>query len=193
MNYLAHIFLSGTDAQLQVGNFIGDFVKGSQHANFPEKIQQGILLHREIDAFTDTHPVVREIVAGLRPSLGRYSGIIADMYFDYMLASDFDRFSPQISLNSFARRFYASTLWNYRWLPERVQGFLFHFISTNRLKQYASLQGLHTSLEIMANYKIKSLQPQQTILYLVENEKSLREGFHEFMPDVIQMVSVIRG
>lgn len=189
MNYLAHIFLSGNDGQLQVGNFIGDFVKGSQHTKFPYRIKQGILLHREIDAYTDTHPVVREIIAELRPAFGRYSGIIADMYFDYFLASGFETFSPERGLNSFARQFYASALWNYRWLPERVQGFIFHFISTNRLKQYASVSGLQSSLEIMANYKVKHLQPAQTIHFLTENEKSLREGFHVFMPDLIRFVS----
>ena len=53
---------------------------------------KGILLHREIDHFTDTHPIFRETVDLIRP-LGRYSGIMVDMYYDYLLASDFERYS----------------------------------------------------------------------------------------------------
>lgn len=141
MNYLAHIFLSGNNRQLQVGNFIGDFVKGRRHNEFPKGIQQGILLHREIDNFTDSHPAFLETVEILRPAFGRYSGIIADMYFDYFLASDFGRHSNGKSIGLFAFNFYLSALLYYRWLPPRVKGFIFHFIGSNRLKKYASYEG----------------------------------------------------
>ena len=72
MNYLAHIFLSGNDRCIQIGNFIGDGVKGDGYKQYPRKFQQGILLHREIDAFSDRHPLVREAVG-----IGRkLSGVI---------------------------------------------------------------------------------------------------------------------
>lgn len=35
MNYLAHIFLSGNDRCIQIGNFIGDGVKGDGINNIP--------------------------------------------------------------------------------------------------------------------------------------------------------------
>ena len=73
MNYLAHIFLSGNDRCIQIGNFIGDGVKGDGYKQYPRKFQQGILLHREIDAFSDRHPLVREAVGIGRETFGRYS------------------------------------------------------------------------------------------------------------------------
>lgn len=185
MNYLAHIFLSGNDRQLQVGNFIGDFVKGRSHANYPPRIQEGILLHREIDRFTDNHPIFLETVAFMRPTFGRYSGIIADMYFDYLLASDFKRYSPKHNLNCFAINFYLSTLLNYRHLPEQVKGFIFHFIGTNRLKKYASYQGLHRALQIMEHFKTSAIKPDLSIDFLKKNERALRDYFNVFMPQVI--------
>lgn len=185
LNYLAHIYLSGDDRQMQVGNFIGDFVKGRQHENYPKRIQNGILFHREIDTFTDAHPVFGEIVELLRPVFGRYSGIIADMYFDYLLASDFNTYNSNHDLNRFAFNFYISVLWNYRWLPERVKRFIFHFVSTNRLKKYASYEGLESSLQIMSNYKSKAIDPELTISFLKENESALRNYFNQFMPEII--------
>ena len=35
MNYLAHIFLSGDDRRVQIGNFVGDAVKGRAYENYP--------------------------------------------------------------------------------------------------------------------------------------------------------------
>jgi acyl carrier protein phosphodiesterase len=186
LNYLAHIFLSGNDHKLQIGNFIGDFVKGSQFDAYPAKIREGIILHRKIDSFTDSHHIVKETIAILRPTFGRYSGIIADMYFDYFLANNFLTYSPQKSLNQFAHKFYFFIILNYTQLPDRVKKFIFHFISTNRLYQYSSLEGLHRSLEIMSDYKISAINPDATIAFLIENNDELEDKFHHFFPELIE-------
>ena len=60
MNYLAHIYLSGNDPDLIFGNFIADAVPGKQYKNYSNRIQEGIILHREIDSFTDQHPIFRK-------------------------------------------------------------------------------------------------------------------------------------
>ena len=77
MNYLAHIFLSGDDRRVQIGNFVGDAVKGRAYENYPLGFREGILLYREIDDYTDHHPVVREVVDMLRGGFGRYSGVFS--------------------------------------------------------------------------------------------------------------------
>ncbi len=75
MNYLAHLYLSGDSEEVLTGNFIGDAVKGKQYLNYKEDVQKGILLHRQIDSFTDKHPLVRMCSQYFRPNYGRYSGI----------------------------------------------------------------------------------------------------------------------
>lgn len=188
MNYLAHIFLSNNIASVQVGNFIGDFVKGSQMNKYPDRIRQGIRLHREIDSFTDSHQIVRDTVAFLRPSFGRYSAIVADMYFDYFLAIDFHIYSPDKSLMRFSRQFYVSVLFRYRYLPKRVKGFIFHFVMTNRLTSYSTPEGLKDSLEIMARHKVSALEPDKIIAFLLQNHNELQKRFHLFFPDVLAFV-----
>ena len=188
MNYLAHIFLSGTDHQLQIGNFIGDFVKGSHFNNYPNGIRDGIILHRKIDSFTDSHTLVNETVVLLRPTFGRYSAIITDMYFDYFLAVNFRTYSHQKSLYLFSQRFYFFAFLNYRHLPHKVKRFIFHFTGTNRLYKYASLDGLRRSLEIMAAHKISAIDPDKTIAFLLENREELEYKFHQFFPDLIDYV-----
>ncbi len=188
MNYLAHIFLSGSDRRLQLGNFIGDFVKGKDYLNYPEKIREGILLHRKIDTFTDSHPIQIDSVNFLRPFFGRYSGIINDMYNDYFLASNFVKYSLHVPLNSFAYRFYATAIIYFNYLPHSVKNFIFHFICTNRLVQYATLNGLEKSLQIMSDYKTRAIQAAPTIEFLIANESILRVNFNNFMPEVIKFV-----
>ena len=60
MNFLAHVYLSGNDPHLALGNLIADRIKGKDYINYPIPIQKGILLHRQIDTFTDNHPNFRK-------------------------------------------------------------------------------------------------------------------------------------
>ncbi len=187
MNYLAHIFLSDNKPGIQIGNFIADFVKGNKLNRFPSHIREGIVLHRKIDTFTDSHYVVKETIAILRPTFGRYSGIIVDMYFDHFLAKNFICYSEK-PLNKFAFHFYFFTLIYYKQLPSRVKGFIFHFITTNRLKKYATISGLKNSLEIMSTYKISALKPEITIDFLIDNYSDLEKKFHLFFTDLVEFV-----
>lgn len=187
LNYLAHIYFSGKNRQVAVGNFIGDFVKGRKYEEYPSGIKKGILLHRNIDHFTDTHPVFMETVNLLRPVFGRYSGIMADMYYDYLLASDFELYGNGQSLSNFSLNFYISALLYYRWLPKRVKGFIFHFISTNRLKKYGTYDGLQQSLEIMCSVNNSTaIDPHLGIEFLKANETQLRSQFRMFMTEALQ-------
>jgi len=87
MNFLAHTYLSFTDEQI-VGNMIGDFIKNKNRQDLSEEIQQGITLHRAIDAFTDVHPKVLEAKTVFQPIVRLYSGAFVDVVFDYFLAND---------------------------------------------------------------------------------------------------------
>lgn len=190
MNYLAHILLSGTSRRKQIGNFIGDFVKGKQYENYPPKIREGILLHRKIDHYTDNHPKVRETIEILRPDFGRYSAIVTDMYFDYFLALHFRCFSKK-SLKKVSFLFYLSVIIYYRHLPGRVKGFIFHFIFTNRLTKYNSLEGLYESFSIMSRHKTPAIDPKRAMQSLEANKVEIEKLFLEFFPDLIRYVSTI--
>jgi len=56
VNYLAHAFLSNNNADLLIGNFIADHLRGNNFEGYSQEVQKGILLHRKIDEFTDNHP-----------------------------------------------------------------------------------------------------------------------------------------
>ncbi len=175
---------------MQIGNFIADAVKGMAYKHYPEQIAAGILLHRKIDDFTDNHPAVRETVRQLRPYFGRYSGILLDIYFDYLLASRFTQFSP-LSLNRFAWRFYWAELCYRSYLPARFKGFMWHFICTNRLCMYASIAGIRDSLTIMVRYGRADLDVDKAVAYLVAHESELWAVFQPFFEDLLRHVRTL--
>jgi acyl carrier protein phosphodiesterase len=172
---------------MRIGGFIADFVKGSNFKKYPAKIRQGIVLHRQIDTFTDNHPIVRELINKMRPEFGRYAAIVLDMYFDYFLATNFTRYS-KTKLWLFSVCFSISALLHYFYLPKRVKRFIIHFALSNRLYKYSKMFGLNESLYIMSVYRIKALEPEKCIDYLQSNKVELENSFLLFFEELIQFV-----
>ncbi len=145
MNFLAHAYLSFENPELMVGNFIADFVKGNNYLDYPGPIQQGILLHREIDQFTDRHHQVRIGKRRLYAQYSHYAGVIIDMYFDHFLAANFYRFHTT-NLKSFAANVY-KTVGDYHQLPPQAERILYHMSRGNWLCSYAQIKGVEMALK----------------------------------------------
>lgn len=141
MNYLAHIYLSGDDNELKIGNFIADSIKGKQYIKYPEKIQKGIILHRAIDTFTDAHPIVRKSTHRLFPTYSHYSPVIVDILYDHFLAAHWTEYS-KVPLVTYVDDFYDLLKANFEVLPERVQHLLPFMMKDNWLLNYATIEGI---------------------------------------------------
>ena len=187
MNYLAHIYLSGDSEEITVGNFIGDFVKGNQHEQFPEKVAYGIILHRRIDSFTDQHPLVRECIQLLRPGYGKYAGIVADIFFDHFLASNWDDYSVQ-PLRQFTKNAHAIFLSNFGLLPSSVKQFLPFLIYHRRLESYANRETLAAVLDIMSRRTSLPANSEWAMLILNQKYDQFEALFRSFFPDLIHYV-----
>jgi len=187
MNYLAHLYLSGNDEKIITGNFIGDYVKGKNYLKYPGKIREGILLHRQIDTFTDSHHRFREIKKLLRPEFGLFSGIITDLLYDHLLAANWRSFAD-CSLHEFTKKIHAILLSHFTYLPERVQGFLPSLIKTRRLESYASTDGMSHTLEIMSRYTSLPSHAPDAIKIMEENLDFMSENFDIFMSEMIVFV-----
>lgn len=148
MNYLAHIYLSGDNDLVTIGNFIADGIKGKNYKKYPKDIQTGILLHRNIDTFTDSHKTVRKSTKRLHEKYGHYSGIIVDMLYDHFLAKNWSRYS-EVPLENYVESFYDSLEDHYEVLPLRIQKMMPYMIADNWLVSYASIEGITRALEGM--------------------------------------------
>lgn len=169
MNYLAHLSLSNKDEDLMIGNLVADFTRRARYGDFSTAVQKGIELHHFIDDYTDSHSLVEEAKAMIRPQQGKFSGVVMDIYFDHLLASDY-YFWYREPLADFANHAYQ--LFNLRKdeLPETTIHMLHYMERGNWLLNYASLEGLQSSLKGMssrtkypnnmaqASYQLKSIE-----------------------------------
>jgi len=187
MNFLAHIYLSGSNEKLLIGNFIGDYVKGKKYEAFQDTIKEGILLHRQIDFFTDSHSNFREAKKLLVPVYGLYSGIIIDLFYDHFLAKNWNDYSI-VTLRQFAKWTHAVLLSNFFHLPKRVQGFLPFLIQNRRLESYATTDGIQKSLEIMSRYTSLPEHSKKAMKILDSNHQFFEDNFAGFMKDMIGLV-----
>ena len=148
MNYLAHIYLSGSNTHHALGNFIADDIKGLEWKKYPIKIQEGILLHRAIDSYTDKHALFKKHVSLLFPIYRHYSRVIVDMYFDHFLALHWEAFH-NLTLNEFSMDFY-SKLKNYDiQLSDELKRFITALIDYDWFEQYKSVDGLRAIMAQM--------------------------------------------
>ncbi|WP_378175965.1 ACP phosphodiesterase [Aquimarina sp. SS2-1] len=182
MNFLAHIYLSGDDQELKIGNFIADSVKGKKFLEFPDRIQQGITLHRKIDTYTDNHPTVRESVLRLFPKYGHYSSVIIDILYDHYLAAYWKDYS-EIPLEIYVSDFYDLLQEHYEVLPKRVQNFLPYMLRDNWLLSYATIPGIGRILYQM-NHRTKNRSKMNFAVIELEKyyddfEKEFRSFFEE--------------
>ena len=123
MNFLAHIYLSGDNEDILVGNFIGDFVKGNAVDSYPEDIRKGIWLHRSIDSFTDSHSIVRESKKRLWEKFRHYSAVLVDIFYDHFLAKNWKDYSST-GLKEFTSNFYDIMQRHSETVPETVNQIL---------------------------------------------------------------------
>ena len=172
MNFLAHIYLSGTNKDVIIGNFIGDEVKGKSYTDYPVAIQKGLLLHREIDTFTDAHPIVRQSTKRLHNKYSHYSGVIVDILYDHFLAKNWNMYSD-VSLEKFADDFYHLLEKNKAVLPPATLKMIPYMIQGNWLVSYATIDGISEVLTNM-NYRTKN----RSKMNLAVNE--LQEFYLEF-------------
>jgi len=185
MNYLAHIYLSGNNDLVTIGNFIADGIKGKDFKKFQKEIQLGILLHREIDTYTDKHKIVRQSTKRLHKKYSHYSGVIVDILYDHFLAKNWKDYN-EIPLKDYAEAFYDSLKDHFEILPQRIQKMMPYMITDNWLLSYAYIDGITRVLNGM-NRRIKNISNMnEAINELEEFYDDFESEFTLFFKDLIE-------
>jgi len=185
MNFLAHIYLSGNDPDIMVGNFIGDFVKGRNlEEQFGAKIARGIELHRAIDEFTDSHSIVRQSKLRLRSGYGHYAPVIVDVFYDHFLAKNWNDYNDLL-LPDFAEQTY-QTIENFTTiLPEDVKQMLPYMIRGNWLVNYARIEGIQRALMGMSRRTKFNSKMDESINDLRAHYNDFKKEFETFFPELV--------
>lgn len=183
MNFLAHLYLSGNNKQIMIGNLIADHIQGNKFNHFSKNIQKGIQLHRKIDSFTDAHPTVRKSKRRLHERYGHFDGIIIDIFYDYFLAKNWKNYS-QIPLNIYTQSVYSLLFDNIHILPEKTQEMLPYMVKYNWLYNYQFLKGIEEVLNGMNRRTKGKSKMNLAINDLKELEPKFEEDFTSFFNDL---------
>ncbi|HSP16510.1 MAG TPA: ACP phosphodiesterase [Thermoanaerobaculia bacterium] len=191
MNYLAHLFLAGDTPESLLGNLAGDFVKGRLGDEFPPAIKRGIVQHRKIDEFTDTHPAVAAFRRVIAAEYDHYARVIADVFFDHFLACDWNDYSAE-SLGEFLQRVFASLDPLLGQMPGRLP-FLYPRMRDGRwLESYAEVDGIHIALRNLSRRFSRGPHLETSTHFLVDARGTLHAHFRRFFPDVVDYAKRIR-
>jgi acyl carrier protein phosphodiesterase len=185
MNYLAHIYLSFGDDEITIGNFIADSIRGNKYKHLPGPVQNGIMLHRAIDTFTDAHPIPRLSSRRLHSRYSHYSRVIVDIFYDHFLARNWDHYCDT-PLDLFVEDFYDLLHEHIPILPPGIKRMMPYMIADNWLLNYGGIDGIGRVLSGMnrrtdhksgMNYAVEELQQ-----HYGEFEDEFRRFFLELKP-----------
>lgn len=180
---MAHLYLSGDSDQVILGNFIADFLKGKEAESYQRDIYLGILLHREIDSFTDRHRQVAESKQRLWQRHRHYSSVIVDIFYDHFLAKNWHEYSIT-PLEDFASHAYSTIQRFDILLPKKVKQVLPHMVANNWLVNYGKLEGINRAMQGMARRASFQSEMASAIEDLQKDYQSFENDFRKFFPEL---------
>ncbi len=187
LNYLAHCYLSCSNEDLLIGNFITDFLKPSEAKAYMDGIKAGIDLHRTIDTYTDEHAISLELRAMLRPRHGKYASVAVDLIWDYYLSRNWRHFSGT-DLQDFADETYGILNVNRSHFPEHLDLIFDNMVKNNFLLAYANKERMGRSLMWMDRKTRFPSRFEDALHDVEENDERFNEMFMEFFPDIISHI-----
>jgi acyl carrier protein phosphodiesterase len=188
---LAHVFLSPQSVEFRLGNLLADLVRGEDRATMPAAFVRGAERHKAIDAFTDSHAIVRLSRSRLSARYRRFSGVLIDVFYDYFLARAWMQYSDE-SLAMFTASFYRDVAAHPLPLPESARITLERIVTHDLLGQYAHIDGVENSLRRVSSYLTqrwrRDFQLESSVAELLENEALLAQDFAQFFPELREHV-----
>jgi len=181
------MFLTRHDPQLTVGNYVADFIRNRDLVLFPNKVVQGIMLHRHIDHYTDTHPEVLKSTRKLRKRHKKYAPVVIDVFYDYILSQNWDRFSG-VPKREFADSIYQTLNEYSHMFPVHLQDITARMIADDFLLQYGKKSGMQKTFNRIGKRAKFSSNFDTAFDDLEENYEEINEGFLKFFPDLIEEV-----
>lgn len=188
MNFLAHLFLSGDDEEVMVGNLLEDFVVGRiehpRNAHYNENIKNGILLHRLIDSFTDTNPLVSDCKSVLYGKYHKYAAVVIDIFFDHFLAIHWEKYSSE-PFDDFRKRVHASFQKHWDVMPDRMKPMIESMIKHDWLKNYSEFWGMERALTGISRRTVYVSNMENAVEDLKLHYDLFDEKFSVFFPLMI--------
>jgi len=188
MNFLAHLFLSGDNEDLMIGNIIADFIRNREVETFSPAVQKGIQLHRQIDTYTDQHQKVRQGTHRLQANHRKYAPVVIDIFYDHLLAKNWHEYHPE-PIERFTPKVYQILRNRMEEMPKRLKHQLPKMIEDNWLEKYGTIEGMQFVFERMDLRTTFPSNFSSAMDDLEEHYDLFNEEFNQFFPEVVHFVN----
>ncbi|NEN23623.1 DUF479 domain-containing protein [Cryomorpha ignava] len=192
MNFLAHQYLSFHSEPVMVGNFIADTINGVIPDEYPEAVKLGIQIHRSIDTYTDSHPIVLETRKLLYPWFSKYAAVVQDVYYDHFLAINWHLYS-KIPLAEFVNNVYAVLSTNEQVMNEKALRILHYMKLHDWLYNYSKKEGIDRALKGLSRRATFKSNMEKGLEALDANYTALNQHFQEFFPQLENEINRMYG
>lgn len=187
MNHLAHLLLADDNVDSILGNLAGDFTRG-RIDKLPEHLRDGIRRHRKVDAFTDSHEMVLRSKRRLSPEFGHYAPVIADIFYDHLLARSFERYSHE-DLTTFAGRMYRILGANESRMPGLMSHVTRRMAAEDWLTSYATHDGITLALAQISRRLSRPCKLETSVPLLERHLDDFDREFQSFFPELVHHVA----
>ena len=191
MNHFAHLVLAQPTLESTVGNLLGDFARGVDQGALPAAVRAGLHNHRAVDRFTDTHPLVRDLKRCFSRPRRRFAGIALDIYFDHLLINHWERLEQhelQPLIDTFYRRMSAAQpLMPSRAMRETTR----RMVDYDWFGSYREVDAVAVALDRVAGRIRFANAFDNSIEDCLRHEKTIRDGFLEFYPELRRHVAAL--
>lgn len=191
MNYFAHLYLSQPTIASTVGNLLGDFAKGVVVNELPKAVSDGLQNHRAVDRFTDSHPIVKDLILSFRKQRRRFAGIALDVYFDHLLMKHWSAFDNRV-LEIVIQSCYQRMQLGQSLMPSQ------HMITTTSkivtydwFGSYRDIDSVGHALDRIASRIRFKNDFENAIEDIEKNHQSIEQGFLAFFPELVNHVQLL--
>ncbi len=188
MNFLAHLYLADNTPDSIIGNMLGDFVGMDFRETYNAEICRGIIQHRKIDRFTDSHPIFLQSKKRISNDYRLLKGVMVDIFYDHYLAKNWPDYS-EVTLEEFCSYVYDIFL-DYRPnLPPRLQSMIPIMVAENWLLSYREVEGIASVLNGMSRRISRKNNLANGAEELLKHYREFENDFKTFFPKLIAYVN----
>lgn len=192
MNYFAHLYLSQPTTASTVGNLLGDFAKGVDLNELPAAVSNGLQNHRAVDRFTDSHPVVKDLIRSFSTQRRRFAGIALDVYFDHLLMKHWAAFDDR-ELERVIQSCYHHMQTGQSLMPStRMISTTSKMVTHDWFGSYRDIESIGHALDRIASRIRFRNDFDNAIEDIKQNQQAIEQGFLAFFPELVDHIHFLK-
>lgn len=188
MNFVGHAYIARNNPELIAGNFAGDSYKGhlENFSYLPKHILNGIALHRYIDNFTDSSPLIKSVGQRFQQAgITKVAYIASDILLDHYLTKNWKHYSTD-TLDQFINIIYQETDKNLMYLEE---DFCFMYAKLKEFRwlyHYQTEEGIDQVLwQFSRRLSFKNDLSRCMAIYQ-DQKAAMDKDFKDFMTSIVE-------